>query len=146
MAVSDLDDMVLRRLRAADQRYTRGRRRVVALLSTASAPMSIPQILAADRGLAQSSVYRNLAVLESAGVVSRIVTNDDFARYELAEELTDHHHHHLICASCGDVADFALPPRLEADLERALRAIARKSAFEPASHRLDLVGACPACR
>lgn len=147
MAVSDLDDMVLRRLRAADQRYTRGRRRVVSLLSTAPAPMSIPQILAADGGgLAQSSVYRNLAVLESAGVVSRIVTNDDFARFELAEELTDHHHHHLICASCGDVTDFALPPRLEADLERALRAIARKSAFEPASHRLDLVGACPACR
>ena len=34
-------------------------------------------------------MYRNLSVLERAGVVQRIVTTDEWARYELAEDLTD---------------------------------------------------------
>ena len=39
--------------------------------------------------LAQSSAYRNLVVLEQAGAVNRIVTADDFARFELAQDLTE---------------------------------------------------------
>ena len=33
--------------------------------------MTIPQVLEADTRLAQSSAYRNLVVLEAAGVVTR---------------------------------------------------------------------------
>lgn len=139
-------DEVTERLRAADQRYTSGRRRLVEMLRTATAPVTIPQILAATPGLAQSSVYRNLAVLEEVGVATRIVTRDDFARYELAEGLTDHHHHHLICSSCGEVSDFALQPGVEEELERALAAVARDVDFTVDGHRLDLLGTCPGCR
>ena len=42
-----------------------------------------------------------------------VVSTDEFARYELAEHLTDHHHHHLICTQCGQVADFTVPPEVE---------------------------------
>jgi len=144
--VSDtLDDDVAARLRTVDQRYTQGRRRLVGVLREAEAPLTIQQILGADRGLAQSSVYRNLAVLEEVGAVTRIVTHDDFARYELAEDLTEHHHH-LICTSCGDVSDFALAPDVESDLEQALRRVARRSGFAADGHRLDLVGTCGTCR
>lgn len=136
---------VTERLRAADQRYTSGRRRLVDVLREATAPLTIPQILAATAGLTQSSVYRNLAVLEQVGVVTRIVTRDDFARYELAEGLTDHHHH-LICSTCGEVSDFALQPGVEAELERALAAVARDVDFAVDGHRLDLLGTCPGCR
>ena len=34
----------------------------------------------------QSSAYRNLAVLEQAGVIRRVITDDDFARFELDED------------------------------------------------------------
>ena len=71
-------------------------------------------------GLAQSSAYRNLAVLERAGVVHRIVTSDEFARYELAEDLT-HHHHHLICSTCGGVTDFEVSDAVEHELESGAR-------------------------
>jgi Fe2+ or Zn2+ uptake regulation protein len=94
--------------------------------------------------MAQSSVYRNLAVLERAGVVHRIVTTDEFARYELAEDLTEHHHH-LICASCGDVTDFTVPADVERSLEAALSTVAERSGFQVRHHRLDLVGTCPRC-
>lgn len=141
----DLDEIVGGRLRAAEQRYTRGRRRVVRVLARAAGPMTIPQILDDDPELAQSSVYRNLAILEEAGAVTRIVTADDFARYELAEDLSEHHHH-LICSACGTVADFSLDAAVEADLERVLRRAARRAAFDIDHHRLDLVGVCPSCR
>ena len=145
MTTDPLDDEVAARLRSAGQRYTSGRRHLIHALRTGGGPMTIPQILAASAQLAQSSAYRNLAILEEVGVVTRIVTQDDFARFELAEDLTEHHHH-LICSSCGDVSDFALQPRVEAQLERALVGIAEGAGFAVEGHRLDLVGRCTGCR
>lgn len=145
MTGADLHEQVATRLREGDQRYTTGRRRVVRVLGEASGPLTIPQILDADPALAQSSVYRNLAILEEVGAVSRVVSTDDFARYELAEDLSEHHHH-LICSECGDVADFSLESAVETDLERALHGAARRAGFAPDHHRLDLVGVCPSCR
>lgn len=139
-----IDDEVAQLLSEADQRYTRGRRRLVAVLQTGGGPLTITQILEADSSLAQSSVYRNLTILEEVGAVTRIVTRDDFARYELAEHLTEHHHH-LICSSCGDVADFSLDNRAESSLDRALRRAADEAGFNIDTHRLDLLGTCASC-
>jgi Fe2+ or Zn2+ uptake regulation protein len=141
---TDLHDVAAGRLEQDGQRYTTRRRALVEILAEADQPLTIPQVLQRRRGLAQSSVYRNLAVLQRAGVVHRIVTTDEFARYELAEDLTEHHHH-LICSSCGDVADFTVPDNLEADLDRALGTVARRTGFTVDHHRLDLVGTCKTC-
>ena len=145
MAKPDIHAAIEHRLRGADQRYTSGRRRLVALLVDSGQPMTLPELLAADRSLAQSSAYRNLAVLEQVGAVARIVTRGDHASYELAEDLTGHHHH-LVCSACGEVADFALAPELEAELERVLASAARKARYAVEHHRLDLVGRCSSCR
>jgi Fur family transcriptional regulator, ferric uptake regulator len=146
MADVDLHESVAARLRSNDQRYTTGRRRLVELLRGSAAPLSIVQILELGDDLAQSSAYRNLVILEEAGVVTRIVTHDDYARFELAEDLTGDHHHHLICRRCGDVSDFSLTPSVEVELERALVRAARKASFSADLHRLDLVGLCASCR
>ncbi len=110
---ADLHLTVDRTLRLGGQRYTPNRRVVVELLEDADRPLTIAELLEAGDRLAQSSVYRNLAVLEEVGVVHRVAGGDEFARYELAEDLTEHHHHHLICSSCGAVADFTVSPQLE---------------------------------
>lgn len=144
MASAELDDEITTLLRRNDQRYTKGRRALVATLHSVGQPVTIPQILEASDGLAQSSIYRNLVVLEEAGVVTRIVTNDDFARYELAETLTEHHHH-LICSSCGDVSDFSLGNHTESSLDKALHQVADATGFTIEAHRLDLVGTCADC-
>ncbi|MFM9132518.1 MAG: Fur family transcriptional regulator, partial [Actinomycetota bacterium] len=101
--------------------------------------------LASDTSLAQSSVYRNLSVLERAGAVARVVTTDEWARFELSEVLTGHHHH-LVCSKCGAVDDVRVPDDVEADLDRALGVLAQREGFELLHHRLDLVGVCSACR
>ena len=144
MTEIDVDAEVTALLRRADQRYTSGRRRLVSALQTGGGPLTITQILDADESLPQSSVYRNLTILEEVGAVTRIVTNDEFARYELAEHLTGHHHH-LICSNCGDVADFALDGPTEQLLDRALHQAADSAKFSIEAHRLDLVGVCAAC-
>jgi Fur family transcriptional regulator, ferric uptake regulator len=146
-ALSDgLHDTVSTRLRRANQRVTANRKAIVDALSAASRPMTIPELLDSPggRGLAQSSVYRNLVVLEQAGLVHRIVTDGEFARYELAEDLTEHHHH-LICANCGLVEDVPASAGLEESVETAANQIARSTGFRTERHRVDLVGLCSRC-
>jgi len=144
--VSDeLDQTISTRLREADQRYTAGRRALVAALTTAGRPLTAAEVVGAG-GLAQSSAYRNLAVLETCGVVLRVAGTDEFARFELAEDLTDHHHHHLICTGCGQVTDFTVSDDLERSLESAMETVATSTGFAPDHHRLDLLGRCPSCQ
>ncbi len=144
MAGSELDTIATTRLRRDSQRYTANRRELVRLFADTPDPLTIPEILALRPDLASSSVYRNLAVLERAGVVRRIVTSDEWARYELAEEFTEHHHH-LICSQCGVVRDFTVAPSLERSIDKALESIAEHAGFRLQHHTLDLVGLCLKC-
>ena len=146
VATGDLHDAVGVRLGDDDQRYTAGRRELVELLAAAHRPLTVAEVLERADGLTQSSVYRNLSLLEHAGVVHRVVTEDEFARFELAEDLTGHHHHHLVCSSCGTVDDFTLDASLEEALDDALASAASTVGFEVRQHRLDLVGTCRRCR
>jgi Fe2+ or Zn2+ uptake regulation protein len=139
----DAHAVVARRLAAVGQRYTAGRRRLVDALQGAANPLAIGDLLAAA-ALPQSSAYRNLAMLEQAGAVRRVVTDEDYARYELAESLTEHHHH-LICSSCGRVEDVTIPASLEADVDRTVSRVARRSGFATVGHRLDVIGTCADC-
>jgi Fe2+ or Zn2+ uptake regulation protein len=132
------------RVRSTGQRYTQRRRRLVDILSRAGSPLTIADILRGRRNLAQSSVYRNLAVLEQAGVVNRVLADDEFARFELTESLTGHHHH-LICSSCGRVEDVAMPKSFERTLNRTIDRLAAGAGFGTVSHRLDLLGRCRNC-
>ena len=145
---TDVHAAAAARLKRADQRYTGSRRELVEVLAAAGRPLAIPDVLAARPGLPQSSVYRNLAVLEQAGAVRRVAATaagaDDFARYELAEDLTEHHHH-LFCRSCGAVADVTLPATFERAVAQAVAEVARQTGFRPEVHSLDLVGLCAAC-
>jgi len=142
--MDDLDGLASARLAAQGQRFTDNRRALLRLLADAGQPLTLPDILDRRRDLAQSSVYRNLAVLEHCGLVQRIVTNDEWARYELAEELSEHHHH-LICSGCGTVRDVAVSASLEQEIHRALTAAAAAAGFVAQHHRLDLVGLCAVC-
>lgn len=142
----DLDDEVATLLRRVGQRFTSGRRAMVEALATLDRPVTVPELVAAAPGLATSSAYRHMTVLEQAGVVRRIVLGgDEHARFELAEALTDHHHHHLICSRCGKVDDFTVPAKLERAVSDALDEVAATTGFKATDHRFDLIGLCAEC-
>ncbi len=142
---AQIDEKVASLLHQTGHRYSTVRRRLVSVLRTAGKPLTNNQITESDNSLVQSSVYRNLNVLEQAGAVTRITTNDEFARYELAEHITEHHHH-IICTNCGDIADFSLPSSVEDSLDLSLRKAANKVSFNIDNHRLDALGTCASCQ
>jgi Fe2+ or Zn2+ uptake regulation protein len=141
---ADIAQHVATKLDEIGQRFTSGRRMIVESLTAAQRPLSIPEILETTTGLAQSSAYRNLTVLENAGVVVRVITTDEWARFELSEDITGHHHH-MVCSVCGAVDDVRIPDSIEHELDSALSKVASKAGFVMAHHRLDVVGVCKEC-
>ena len=144
MARSDIHDIAARKLATINQRYSSRRRRLVEALERADHPLVATDIVAIDEDLPQSSVYRNLAVLETAGVVVKVLTNGDRAAFELAEELKGHHHH-LVCVQCGLVLDIDVPNEVEQMLDTGVADLVSQAGFVLVGHRLDLLGRCKNC-
>lgn len=143
-AMTELDRAINERLSEHDLRYTRGRRAIVDGLRSAPGPVTLPELLALAPDLAQSSAYRNLSLMEQAGVVRRLTHGGDHARYELAEELTEHHHH-LICEVCGVVRDIVFDAEVERVLDETLDRLAGAEGFVPRDHAIDVYGHCAEC-
>jgi Fur family zinc uptake transcriptional regulator len=148
---SDVHVEVSRRFVQHNQRYSSKRRAIVSMLETSDRPLTILEILQRSKSfkgtkneIAQSSLYRNLVVLEEVGAVQRVVSTDDNGRYELNEEILGHHHH-MLCSVCGDVRDVTVPAQLEEELDNALTQLAKRLGFKLDQHRLDLIGRCKKC-
>ncbi len=142
---SGLHQLVATKLHDAGQLYTQKRRKLVDALSQAG-PCTRPELLEFSDGIAQSSAYRNLTVLEEMGVVRRLVHHGEYGRWELSEELTGHHHHHLVCDSCDIVIDVELPTHIEHLMDEAFETAAIRSKFTVDRHNIDIVGTCANCQ
>ncbi|MHB2027695.1 MAG: Fur family transcriptional regulator [Acidimicrobiales bacterium] len=140
-----LHDLVELHLRRIDQRYTPGRESVVELLATCARPLSIADIASAIPDVPRSSAYRHLADLQRAGVVRRIAASDEFARFELSEDLT-HHHHHLLCSACGKVIDVIPSRDFEDTVSAMVEVLTTQEGFLATSHALDVMGLCATCQ
>ncbi|HTT92453.1 MAG TPA: Fur family transcriptional regulator [Acidimicrobiales bacterium] len=140
-----LHGVAKQRLRQISQRYTHGRRVIVELLASAGHPVTIEDIAERAPRLPRSSAYRHLVDLQQAGVVRRVPANDEYWRFELAEDITEHHHH-LLCTSCGRVIDLTPTPAFEQAMARYLGNMAEVNGFVSSDHRLDVIGTCAACR
>ncbi len=55
--------------------------------------------------LSLDTVYRTLATFEKLGLLHRLETRENQARYEVLGE----QHHHFLCDQCGQVFDFSWP-------------------------------------
>jgi len=140
----NLDRQVETRLKGADARYTPGRRRVVAALTSSDGPVTAAELQKTIGNLPLSSLYRSLSVLEDAGVVSPHFGQKGVTRYELAEWLRGHHHH-LVCVQCGAVDDVSLSPDQEKVVHHVIEKISKSEAFRPVGHTLEIEGLCARC-
>jgi len=142
--VTSIHQAVAARLNDDGARYTNSRRALVEILARARQPLTVEELRALSAA-PQSSIYRILAVLEDAELVHRFTNNNsEFARFELAEDLTGHHHH-LACATCGTMTDVTLPPDVEDHLDRAVTLLAEQQGFTVDQHQLDIIGTCATC-
>lgn len=84
-----------------------------------------------------ATVYRVLAQLEAAGLVTRRHFETGMAVFELKAET---HHDHVRCLDCGRVEEF-----VDAGIEERQLAVARQLGYELCDHSLVLYGRCPQC-
>ena len=139
-----LDQQVAHRLAALGVRYTSGRQAVIHALNAADGPRSAQELFD-ELDLPLSSLYRSLAVLEEAAVLTPHHGARGVTRYELAEWAAGHHHH-IVCESCGTVDDVHLDPAVERELERLVHQIVDSLSFSPTGHALEVEGRCGACK
>jgi len=122
---------------------TRGRGEILRILSESPLPLSPREIL--DRFPAPrpdaSTVYRNLSLLVSLGLVRSVALHERSRRYELATDGS--HRHRVVCRRCGRIDSFQPRrcnlSRLEADIRGTL-------GYDVKEHSLEFFGACPKCR
>ena len=103
-------------------------------MASAGRPVTVPDLLAGDDSVSQSSLYRNLVVLVDVGVLQRVAGWGNHDRFELSESLSGHHHHHLTCTVCGKVDDITPTATFEQAMAAESAAVAARSApWSPAT-------------
>jgi Fur family transcriptional regulator, ferric uptake regulator len=115
---------VLDLIRASDQRHL-------------SAEDIYRKLISQDADVGLATVYRVLAQLEQAGILSRNTFDNNKAVFELNG---GEHHDHLICVTCGTVTEFSSP-----EIEARQEEVARRLGFMLSDHRLALYGQCSGC-
>ena len=102
-------------------------------------PVSMPQLQAGlENRLDRASIYRNLELFRSLGVVHEVGMGRD-RRFELSDAYSPHHHH-FTCANCGLMATLEL-----ASVEQQLVRLAELRGYVLHGHQIELSGLCAVC-
>jgi Fe2+ or Zn2+ uptake regulation protein len=119
---------------------TDGRLKLLALLEKAKTPLSIKEIWQGlGRHVDLATIYRNLEILKSAGLVRQVEFQHDKAYFELID---NHDHHHIVCQNCGRIEDF-VGCSFDDVVDQALR---KSKWFRSISeHQFELFGLCNNC-
>ena len=130
-------------LRRMGRPVTRGREEILRILTESPLPLSSRDIRGRfpDPKPDAATVYRNLALLSSLGLVRSVALHERSRRYEAAVRGT--HRHRVVCRACGRIEAF---PAKRCDLSRIEEDIRRNLGFTVTDHSLEFFGDCPDCR
>jgi len=139
-------DNILEKLEQEGYRPTEPRRVVLDDIVSRQAPFTSAELWESVQenypGIGRATVFRTLELLSRMGILQRIHQDPDGGRCHAYMVCGESHHHHLICSICGNVTDF----EDEEVVDALVRQVERHTAFKVESHRLELVGRCPACQ
>src|SRR4030042_143093 len=88
--------------------------------------------------LSLGTVYRNLNILVSMGMVDRLDFGKTFDRFEAKIDK----HYHFICESCGSILDLDIDKMIDNKLEEAVKI---KTNYKVKSHKVQFYGICEIC-
>jgi Fur family transcriptional regulator, peroxide stress response regulator len=137
-------DVSLQRLedecRKVGARVTQQRREVLRILAAAEGHPDARTVLQRVRRrmptISFDTVYRTLSFLEEHGLIDRVYTTGERARFDGNVSP----HHHFICTRCGKILDFESKELDRMGLSSAIAGIGH-----PASKQLQVLGTCKTC-
>jgi Fe2+ or Zn2+ uptake regulation protein len=135
LAAADPEEAI-RRLRESGLRLSTARRLIIEALFAADGPVAA-QRLAADLSLDESSVYRNLELLERHGVVRHVHLGHSAGLYALVGRAE---HEYIFCPGCGMAR--TVHPKL---LDPVRDQIRSDFGYEVRFTHFALVGRCESC-
>jgi Fur family transcriptional regulator, ferric uptake regulator len=114
---------------------------ILDILGSATSPLNPKQILGLIKGKKPdlATIYRNLSLMESLGIIQSVDLGEGFKRYEMS--LHENHRHHIVCNRCGKIEEIE-----ECGLQEMEKKIFRKIGFKTEKHRLEFFGVCAVCR
>ncbi|MFA9262290.1 MAG: Fur family transcriptional regulator [Undibacterium sp.] len=138
-----MDEYCSQKMSQAELRGTETRRVLLSVLHTAAGPLAPPAIVAlcheAGRKVNKTTIYRDLAMMEKAGIVHRVIVSDRKQYFELTER---GHHHHFICTGCEVIQDVDLDENFV--LAKAKKA-GKRIGFSIVTHAFEFYGRCAEC-
>lgn len=121
---------------------TKQRQVILDILVNSKCPLTAEDIFlavkASNSSVCLSTIYRNLELLRSKGLITKCVLEDGKARYEL---LDTSHQHYLVCLKCSKVVNIDKCP-----FESIKSSIINETEFDISSHKLEIYGLCPLCK
>ena len=123
-------------------RYTPQREEILKVFLSVEKHLSAEELHRVVRkkytGIGYVTVYRTMKLLEDAGLCSEVDFGDGVARFE---HIYGHgHHDHLVCVKCGSFTEVVNP-----QIEKLQDELAKKRAFIPLKHKLQVFGICSKC-
>ncbi len=105
-----------------------------------SAEELLEELRRESKKTSKATLYRTLALLEEAGLITSIDFGRGFKFYEHTHAIGHEHHEHLVCIECFKIVEFTNP-----ELETFHERIARSHGFHVLSHTYKIFGVCAAC-
>ena len=134
-------------LRSTGGRMTAQRRLILETLESLGGHPTADEVYAVvqrrDPRLNPSTIYRTLAWLESAGLVSHchLDAGPSGEHSERYDPVTPVEHHHFVCTMCGQVTEFEAP-----QLEPIKAGFATEHSVIVEKAALTLYGQCATCK
>jgi len=113
---------------------------ILNLISKAHTPISVNELHAKlNEDCNISTVFRAVTQLREKHLISDVILNDGFTRYEFNHGPSGHHHHHIKCKNCERVETLD-----DCDLEMIEKKL-RDKGYQFLEHRLEFTGLCHKC-
>jgi Fur family ferric uptake transcriptional regulator len=129
-------------LRQEGLSITSPRLNVLAVLDQSDGPLSVENIVEFSTiQIPLSTVYRVVADLLDARIVSTFSSPDKKLLVELTRS-TSGHHHHLYCQSCEKVFDIDLDKKIERLIENVIKDVSASHGMRVYDHSFEIYGTC----
>ncbi|MCX7836118.1 MAG: transcriptional repressor [bacterium] len=123
---------------------TQVRIRILAMLRTATTPLTVEQLMhllnSVGISIGRASLFRNLDTFVRVGLAERLSSNARASQYTACHYSSDHHHH-LICTKCNRVVE--VDGCVSVD---TLSEIEKNAKVKITGHSIIFYGLCARCQ